>query len=202
MLGESRTFLKSSGSCVKTRRNARRVQFTRSNGPGVSSVSLPRDRFWDIPVPKIDSPTRQPIRPRPSCVRHDSVSHIAAELLVHYSIMTPTVTLRRFGCALCVPCIAPYRSQFRPHNRAYAYRGLPAFASLSLAGSVGQDAKPDWAENRIGQTVISPTGSYRADHFSIQPFSSLLGPPGEICGLGWPSSPLGGGSVPSHRLTR
>ncbi|MEW8014532.1 MAG: hypothetical protein AB2807_07050, partial [Candidatus Sedimenticola endophacoides] len=28
-------------------------------------VSLPRERFWDIPVPKIDSPTRQPLLPRP-----------------------------------------------------------------------------------------------------------------------------------------
>ncbi|MEW7976409.1 MAG: thioredoxin domain-containing protein, partial [Candidatus Sedimenticola endophacoides] len=27
-------------------------------------VSLPRERFWDIPVPKIDSPTRQPLLPR------------------------------------------------------------------------------------------------------------------------------------------
>ncbi|MEW7978618.1 MAG: substrate-binding domain-containing protein, partial [Candidatus Sedimenticola endophacoides] len=29
-----------------------------------TSVSLPRERFWDIPVPKIDSPTRQPLLPR------------------------------------------------------------------------------------------------------------------------------------------
>jgi hypothetical protein len=28
-----------------------------------ANVSLPRDRFWDIPVAKIDSPTRQPMRP-------------------------------------------------------------------------------------------------------------------------------------------
>ncbi|MEW8076386.1 MAG: PilZ domain-containing protein, partial [Candidatus Sedimenticola endophacoides] len=35
-------------------------------------VSLPRERFWDIPVPKIDSPTRQPLLPRPSCAHHDS----------------------------------------------------------------------------------------------------------------------------------
>ncbi|MCU7916673.1 MAG: FKBP-type peptidyl-prolyl cis-trans isomerase, partial [Candidatus Thiodiazotropha sp. (ex Gloverina cf. vestifex)] len=28
-----------------------------------SSVSLPRERFWDIRVPKIDSPTRQPLCP-------------------------------------------------------------------------------------------------------------------------------------------
>ncbi len=32
-------------------------------------VSLPRERFWDIPVAKIDSPTRQLLLPRPPCVR-------------------------------------------------------------------------------------------------------------------------------------
>ncbi len=32
-------------------------------------MSLPRERFWDIQVPKIDSPTRQPLLPRPPCVR-------------------------------------------------------------------------------------------------------------------------------------
>ncbi|WP_419636833.1 hypothetical protein, partial [Thiolapillus sp.] len=36
---------------------------------GRASVSLPRDRFWDIQFSKIDSPTRQPLLPRPSCVR-------------------------------------------------------------------------------------------------------------------------------------
>jgi len=29
----------------------------------VASVSLPHDRFWDFPVAKIDSPTRQPLCP-------------------------------------------------------------------------------------------------------------------------------------------
>ncbi|PUE00480.1 MAG: hypothetical protein C3L24_09210, partial [Candidatus Sedimenticola endophacoides] len=43
----------------------------------LARVSLPRERFWDIPVPKIDSPTRQPLLPRPSCAHHDSVPHIA-----------------------------------------------------------------------------------------------------------------------------
>ncbi len=32
-------------------------------------VSLPRERFWDIPVAKIDSPTRQLLLPRPPCIR-------------------------------------------------------------------------------------------------------------------------------------
>jgi hypothetical protein len=43
----------------------------------LTGVSLPRDRFWDIPVPKIDSPTRQPLGPgRPASVplRHTIAS--------------------------------------------------------------------------------------------------------------------------------
>ena len=35
-------------------------QWTRNS---FSSVSLPRERFWDVPVAKIDSPTRQPLCP-------------------------------------------------------------------------------------------------------------------------------------------
>ncbi|MCU7879940.1 MAG: hypothetical protein KZQ60_04805 [Candidatus Thiodiazotropha sp. (ex Lucinoma aequizonata)] len=71
---------------------------------------------------KIDSIFRQPIVPRPSCVRHDSVLHFRSKLLVHYSIMTTAMTLRRLGCTLCMPFISPFRSPFRPYNRAYAYR--------------------------------------------------------------------------------
>ncbi|MEW8074591.1 MAG: hypothetical protein AB2815_02060 [Candidatus Sedimenticola endophacoides] len=39
-------------------------------GSGTAArVSLPRERFWDIPVPKIDSPTRQPLLPdRPALI--------------------------------------------------------------------------------------------------------------------------------------
>ena len=101
-----------------------------------TSVSLPRERFWDIQVPKIDSPTQQPLcsdRPAvitiPYCIWQLS-------LLVHYSIMLPTMTLRRVGCALSMPYITPYRPQFRPYNRAYAYQGLTTFASFSMAVSV------------------------------------------------------------------
>ncbi|MCU7882322.1 MAG: hypothetical protein KZQ60_18715 [Candidatus Thiodiazotropha sp. (ex Lucinoma aequizonata)] len=32
--------------------------------------------------------------------------------------------------------LSPFRSPFRPYNRAYAYRGLTAFAPLSMAASV------------------------------------------------------------------
>ncbi|MES9853849.1 MAG: hypothetical protein ABW170_18685 [Candidatus Thiodiazotropha sp. L084R] len=37
-----------------------------------------------------------------------------------------------------MPYIAPYRSQLRPYNHAYAYRGLTAFATLSMAVSGGR----------------------------------------------------------------
>ncbi|MCU7879589.1 MAG: hypothetical protein KZQ60_02720, partial [Candidatus Thiodiazotropha sp. (ex Lucinoma aequizonata)] len=61
---------------------------------------------------------------------------------MHYSIMTTAMTLRRLGCALCMPFISPFRSPFRPYNHAYAYRGLTAFAPLSMAVSVvGQNAE-------------------------------------------------------------
>ncbi|MCU7881578.1 MAG: hypothetical protein KZQ60_14345 [Candidatus Thiodiazotropha sp. (ex Lucinoma aequizonata)] len=36
-----------------------------------------------------------------------------------------------------MPFISPFRSPFRPYNRAYAYRGLTPFAPLSMAVSVG-----------------------------------------------------------------
>ncbi|MCU7911394.1 MAG: hypothetical protein KZQ63_04400 [Candidatus Thiodiazotropha sp. (ex Lucinoma aequizonata)] len=45
------------------------------------------------------------------------------------------MTLRRLGCAFCMSFISPFRSPFRPYNRAYAYRGLTAFAPLSMAVS-------------------------------------------------------------------
>ncbi|MCU7881521.1 MAG: hypothetical protein KZQ60_14015 [Candidatus Thiodiazotropha sp. (ex Lucinoma aequizonata)] len=54
---------------------------------------------------------------------------------MQYSIMTTAMTLRRLGCALCMPFISPFRSPFRSYNRAYAYRGLTAFAPLSMAVS-------------------------------------------------------------------
>ncbi|WP_419600332.1 hypothetical protein [Thiolapillus sp.] len=70
-------------------------------------MSLPRDRFWDIQVSKIDLPTRQPLLPRPSCVRAASPH------------------LRKLG--------AGYAALPQMTGR---YRGLTAFASLSMAGSV------------------------------------------------------------------
>ncbi|MCU7881577.1 MAG: hypothetical protein KZQ60_14335 [Candidatus Thiodiazotropha sp. (ex Lucinoma aequizonata)] len=54
---------------------------------------------------------------------------------MHYSIMTTAMALQPLGCALCMPFISPFRSPFQPYNRIYAYRGLTAFAPLSMAVS-------------------------------------------------------------------
>ncbi|MCU7880527.1 MAG: hypothetical protein KZQ60_08340 [Candidatus Thiodiazotropha sp. (ex Lucinoma aequizonata)] len=51
---------------------------------------------------------------------------------MHYSIMTTAMTLQRLRCALCMPSISPFQSPFRAYNRTYAYRGLTAFAPLSM----------------------------------------------------------------------
>ncbi|MCU7880775.1 MAG: hypothetical protein KZQ60_09760, partial [Candidatus Thiodiazotropha sp. (ex Lucinoma aequizonata)] len=87
----------------------------------------------------------------PSCVRHDSVLHFHSKLLVHYFIMTTAMTLRRLGCALCMPFISPFRSPFWPYKRAYAYRGLTAFAPLSMA--ISERVFPsalEWLPHREG----------------------------------------------------
>ncbi|MCU7881446.1 MAG: hypothetical protein KZQ60_13595 [Candidatus Thiodiazotropha sp. (ex Lucinoma aequizonata)] len=72
---------------------------------------------------------------------------------MHYSIMTTAMTLRRLGCALCMPFISPFRSPFRPYNHAYAYRGLTAFAPLSMAVS---DRKSHYARIFPLQTNTLP----------------------------------------------
>ena len=104
----------------------------------LSSVSLPRERFWDVQVPKIDSPTRQSLMPRPPCVRAATPHH---RRLGAGSAALPQMAQRRVGCACMRPSPATGAappSPLRPHARAYAYRGLPALASLSMAGSEGR----------------------------------------------------------------
>ncbi|MES9850582.1 MAG: ATP-binding cassette domain-containing protein [Candidatus Thiodiazotropha sp. L084R] len=49
-----------------------------------------------------------------------------------------------------MPYIAPYRSQLRPYNHAYAYRGLTAFATLSMAVSVSNRLS-SYSSHRINQ---------------------------------------------------
>ncbi|MES9852051.1 MAG: TonB-dependent receptor [Candidatus Thiodiazotropha sp. L084R] len=54
-----------------------------------------------------------------------------------------------------MPYIAPYRSQLRPYNHAYAYRGLTAFATLSMAVSVGnRERARDDTRNEIDDYSI------------------------------------------------
>ncbi|WP_419644411.1 hypothetical protein, partial [Thiolapillus sp.] len=98
-----------------------------------SSVSLPRDRFWDIQVSKIDSPTRQPLLPRPSCVR--AASPHLRKLGAGYAAL-PQMTGRDFSYAYFVSPLR-YRTPDKQCGPG-RYRGLTAFASLSMAVSVGQ----------------------------------------------------------------
>ncbi|WP_419641532.1 hypothetical protein, partial [Thiolapillus sp.] len=105
-----------------------------------ASVSLPRDRFWDIQVSKIDSPTRQPLLPRPSCVR--AASPHLRKLGAGYAAL-PQMTGRDFSYAYFVSPLR-YRTPDKQCGPG-RYRGLTAFASLSMAVSGGN----------IGRIVIA-----------------------------------------------
>ena len=50
-------------------------------------------------------------------------------------------------------------------------------------GGIGQDAKPEWAKNRIGQPVDPATGRKEAKALFPETDSWNPGPPGEKCGL-------------------
>ena len=93
-----------------------------------------RDRFWDIPVPKIDSPTRQPLVPRPPCVRAASPHHRFARRWLR-STPTNGSTVCRMRSAYCLRRLRDLSipSPLRQYARAYTFRGLRAFASLSSA---------------------------------------------------------------------
>ncbi|WP_419599964.1 hypothetical protein [Thiolapillus sp.] len=100
-------------------------------------MSLPRDRFWDIQVSKIDSPTRQPLLPRPSCVR--AASPHLRKLGAGYAAL-PQMTGRDFSYAYFVSPLR-YRTPDKQCGPG-RYRGLTAFASLSMAVSVGYPPRP------------------------------------------------------------
>ncbi|MCH9717834.1 MAG: hypothetical protein K0U24_06125 [Gammaproteobacteria bacterium] len=53
---------------AKLRQYARDLRRNSTDTEKHPSVPLPRDRFWDIQVPEIDSSTRQVFWPRLSCV--------------------------------------------------------------------------------------------------------------------------------------
>ncbi|MCU7912834.1 MAG: hypothetical protein KZQ63_12945 [Candidatus Thiodiazotropha sp. (ex Lucinoma aequizonata)] len=44
------------------------------------------------------------------------------------------MTLRRLGCVFCMSFISPFRSPFRPYNRAYAYSGTNRLRSAFHGG--------------------------------------------------------------------
>ncbi|WP_419600661.1 hypothetical protein [Thiolapillus sp.] len=104
----------------------------------LSSVSLPRDRFWDTQVSKIDSPTRQPLLPRPSCVR--AASPHLRKLGAGYAAL-PQMTGRDFSYAYFVSPLR-YRTPDKQCGPG-RYRGLTAFASLSMAVSERQATVAD-----------------------------------------------------------
>ncbi|WP_419626726.1 hypothetical protein, partial [Thiolapillus sp.] len=103
---------------------------SRDDPARLTSVSLPRDRFWDIQVSKIDSPTRQPLLPRPSCVR--AASPHLRKLGAGYAAL-PQMTGRDFSYAYFVSPLR-YRTPDKQCGPG-RYRGLTAFASLSMAVS-------------------------------------------------------------------
>ncbi|WP_419601167.1 hypothetical protein [Thiolapillus sp.] len=93
-------------------------------------MSLPRDRFWDIQVSKIDSLTRQPLCPgRPASVplrQHPRTLDAGFAAL-------PQMTGRDFSYAYFV-----FPLRYRTPDKQCGpgrYRGLTAFASLSMAVS-------------------------------------------------------------------
>ncbi|MCU7879435.1 MAG: hypothetical protein KZQ60_01805 [Candidatus Thiodiazotropha sp. (ex Lucinoma aequizonata)] len=90
---------------------------------------------------------------------------------MYYSIMTTAMTLRRLGCALCMPFICPFRSPFRPYNRAYAYRGLSSFVPLSMAVSDGCGAvmsAPYWYLHIHQNIAAQNNGGYHSFSKQIQ----------------------------------
>ena len=102
------------------------------HSPG-TSVSLPRDRFWDIQVSKIDSPTRQPLLLRPSCVR--AASPHLRKLGAGYAAL-PQMTGRDFSYAYYVSPLR-YRTPDKQCGPG-RYRGLTAFASLSMRSAIAK----------------------------------------------------------------
>ncbi|MCU7879882.1 MAG: hypothetical protein KZQ60_04460 [Candidatus Thiodiazotropha sp. (ex Lucinoma aequizonata)] len=56
-----------------------------------------------------------------------------------------------------MPFIFPFRSPFRPYNRTYAYRGLTAFAPLSMAVSDGNSIKNPLASQKHAHNVADGT---------------------------------------------
>jgi hypothetical protein len=90
-----------------------------------TSVSLPRERFWDIPVTKVDSPTRQPMGARAVPVTDPTPKH--RKLAASYGADS------RDDWTPCPEAISGSPLALRTtgiQHRSQGYRGLlaPAFA--------------------------------------------------------------------------
>ena len=97
---------------------------------GISQACLrPRDRFWDIPVPKIDSAFDNLFVPQPSWSPSTTQQ---LRKLVAASYLPPNDWTPRSEAYFVFPL-----AQGTPgkQSRPRCYWGLPAFASLSMAGS-------------------------------------------------------------------
>ncbi|MCU7880328.1 MAG: hypothetical protein KZQ60_07160 [Candidatus Thiodiazotropha sp. (ex Lucinoma aequizonata)] len=57
---------------------------------------------------------------------------------MHYSIMTTAMTLRRLGCALCMPFTLPFGRHSNHTTAPTPNRGATTFAPLSMAVSEGR----------------------------------------------------------------
>uniref|UniRef100_UPI0025F6DE49 hypothetical protein n=1 Tax=Thiolapillus sp. TaxID=2017437 RepID=UPI0025F6DE49 len=91
----------------------------------------PRDRFWDIPVPKIDSAFDNLFVPQPSWSPSTTQQ---LRKLVAAPYLPPNNWTPRLDAYFASPLALCAR---RVSSAASRLLGLPAFASLSMAGSVG-----------------------------------------------------------------
>ena len=97
-----------------------------------------QDAKRDIPVPLSPCARRQPCGPGRPAPGHGAVTTSPLRGRSDCAMTLRRMARRRVGCALHTASTAPgpaAPAPLRRHARADAFRGLPAFASLSMAGS-------------------------------------------------------------------
>ncbi|WP_419614351.1 hypothetical protein [Thiolapillus sp.] len=93
----------------------------------------PRDRFWDIPVPKIDSAFDNLLVPQPSWSPSTTQQ---LRKLVAAPYLPPNDWTPRLDAYFASPlALCARRVSSAASRLPRGYWGLPAFASLSMAGS-------------------------------------------------------------------
>jgi GT2 family glycosyltransferase len=130
-------------------------------------VSLPRDRFWDIRVPKIDSPTRQPLgRGRPaSAAAYDFLVGKPGSTACRMRLHTPCG-----GCGTSgpfAPAAAPPRLRLPRTTRLVLRTSL---AGSDCAGELREtivfdnasdDGSPEMAEREFPEVKVITLGENR-----------------------------------------